>query len=245
MRKHKKTIIFSIVAVVVLTGGLVGGILATDQVFADDGNPGKGRRGALLTRTAQILGVDQTDLENAFKQANKELRTEALEAKLQEFVSSGKITQAQADEFMDWINLRPDVPANNPRILQKLVDEGKLTQQQLDDFNAWLEDKPDIPELDEAFKQDRMERREAALDTWLQKLIDNDKITPEQADEFTQWLDARPDLPSMNPKVLKALLDEGQITQEQFDEYKEWLQAKPDIPLPKPKRPGGPRVPFK
>lgn len=241
---RRKIIIFSVVAAIVLVGGLVGGILSTDLVLADDENPGKGRRGALLSRAAQILGVDQADLENAFKQANKELRTEALEAKLQEFVSEGRITQAQADEFMGWINLRPDVPANNPHILQKLVDEGKLTQQQLDDFNTWLENKPDIPELDEAFKQDRMERREAALDIWLQKLIDSEKITPEQAGEFTQWLDARPDLPSMNPKVLKTLLDEGQITQEQFDEYTEWLQAKPDIPLPKPKRSGGPRVPF-
>jgi polyhydroxyalkanoate synthesis regulator phasin len=67
-------------------------------------------RDALLTRVADILGIDKQTLENAFKQAQSELRENALDTRLQQLVKQGSWTQQQADAYKAWIKARPDVP---------------------------------------------------------------------------------------------------------------------------------------
>ena len=67
-------------------------------------------RDALMTRVADILGIDKQDLENAFKQAQSEIRENALDTRLQELVKQGTWTQQQADAYKAWIKARPDVP---------------------------------------------------------------------------------------------------------------------------------------
>jgi competence protein ComGC len=71
-------------------------------------------RDAMLTRVANILGIDKQDLENAFKQAQRELRENAIDARLQELVKQGTWTQQQADAYKAWIKARPDVPPLRP-----------------------------------------------------------------------------------------------------------------------------------
>jgi hypothetical protein len=233
MHKSKKFILISVLVATVFIGGTIGAALSYDAVFAQDGPDGK--RGTLISRVAQILGIGQQDIEDAFKQAKHELRSEALDSKLQEFVAASKITQAQADEYETWIDSRPDgIPRVKPETLQKLVEEGKLTQAQVDEYKLWAESKPDIPELWNAFKEDKIEKREAALNNRLQKLIEAGKITQTQADEFKAWTEAKPDdIPVVRPQMLPKLVEEGKITQEQADEYTKWLESKPDIPMPK------------
>jgi hypothetical protein len=88
--------------------------------FAQDGtNPQQD----MQARVAKILGIDQTKLAAAFKQAQAELQAEML-AKL---VKEGKITQQQADQLKAWEAAKPD-PKTDP---QK--------------FEAWLKAKPDVP----------------------------------------------------------------------------------------------------
>ncbi len=233
MRKSKKFVLISVLVAVLFIGGTIGTTLSLNAAFAQDGHDGK--RGTLFSRVAQILGIGQQDLENAFQQAQRELRSEALDNNLQRYVDSGKITQAQADEYKAWIEAKPDgIPPVRPQMLNKLVEEGKITQAQADEYNAWLESKPDIPELADAFKEDRNEKREAAMDNWLNKLVDDGKITQAQADEFKAWTQARPDnIPPVGPKMLQKLVEEGKITQAQADEYTKWLESKPDVPMPR------------
>ena len=71
-------------------------------------------RDALLTRVADILGIDEGNLKNAFEQAQRELRENALDARLQELVKQGTWTQQQADAYKAWIKARPDVPPLRP-----------------------------------------------------------------------------------------------------------------------------------
>ncbi|MBM3154878.1 MAG: hypothetical protein FJ008_06030 [Chloroflexi bacterium] len=70
----------------------------------------KENRDALMTRVASILGIDKQKLIDAFEQAQGEMRGQALDAKLQELVRQGVLTQQQANAYKAWIQSRPDVP---------------------------------------------------------------------------------------------------------------------------------------
>lgn len=61
----------------------------------------------LIARVAAILGIDQTKLEDAFTQAQKEMRDEALTNYLDQLVKDGKITQEQADQYKSWLDQKP------------------------------------------------------------------------------------------------------------------------------------------
>ena len=143
MLKSKRFVIVSILVAVVLVAGVA---LTGNAVFAQDGPDGQGRKGALVTRVAEILGIDQQTIEDAFKQAQSELRQERMENWLQKLIDEGEITQEQADDFTAWLEDKPaDMPSVGPRMLDRLVEEGKITQEQADEYLEWLEARPDIP----------------------------------------------------------------------------------------------------
>ncbi len=138
MWKSKKNIVLAaILAIVVLLGATAG------VVVAQNGNSGKADPSkALFARVAQILGIDQQKLADAFKQARDEFiaknpRPQRPEIQNQDewltkLVKDGKLTQAQADQlkawwaakpanlkenaqqFKDWLKARPAVPLPKP-----------------------------------------------------------------------------------------------------------------------------------
>ncbi|MDP2744257.1 MAG: hypothetical protein Q8P00_04215 [Dehalococcoidia bacterium] len=104
-RRHK-LIIASVLAATVLLAGSVGGV-----VFAQTGGTGTTTSGkTLAARVATILGVDQKKVEDAFTQAQKDIRTEALDTYLKTQVDQGKLTQEQAAQYKSWWQSRPDLP---------------------------------------------------------------------------------------------------------------------------------------
>ncbi len=146
MWKTKKFIIAAVLIAVVLVATVTSVALAQDPA-------GTKPRQTMLTRVAQILGIDQTKLEAAFKQAFneqketfKQNRAAALDKGLQQLVKDGKITQPQADAFEAWLKAKPaDVPNIGIKGLEKLLKDGKITQKQFDAYKAWQDKKPDIP----------------------------------------------------------------------------------------------------
>ena len=175
---------------------------------------------ALMSQVAEILGIDQQDLENALKQAQTELREETLDARLQELITEGTLTQEQADEFKSWMETKPDVPMVPPGQLEEALEKGTITQEQIDQLKAWMESKPDIPGI---------------MPTMGERLVEEDIITQQQADEYKTWMESRPaDIPNVGPRQLKKLLDNGEITQEQMDAFKAWMEARPDMPKIRP-----------
>lgn len=157
------------------------------------------RQGALIARVAEILGIDQQELENALKQAQTESREETLDARLQELIAEGTLTQEQANEFKTWMEAKPDVPMVPPRQLEEALEKGVITQEQVDQLKAWMESKPDIPGI---------------VPTMGERLVEEDIITQQQADEYKAWMESRPaDIPNVGPRQLKQLLDEGKLTQ--------------------------------
>jgi polyhydroxyalkanoate synthesis regulator phasin len=215
--KIARLILSSLLAVTMVIG-------TAGTALADDGQNSQGNQDGLLARVAQILNIDLQKLKDAFKQAVTELRAEKQNTELQNLVTSGKLTQDQADQLKAWFDSRPDIPGVGPRNIDQMLKDGKITQEQYDAYQAWQAAKPDVP----------LPVRQEGLDTGLQKLVENGKLTQEQADQLKAWFDSRPDIPGVNPRNLDQMLKDGKITQQQYDAFKTWIEAKPDIQLPEP-----------
>ena len=63
---------------------------------------------AFAARVADILGLDETTVQDAIDQAKAEMQEEALQAKLDRLVENGHMTQEQADEYKTWIESKPE-----------------------------------------------------------------------------------------------------------------------------------------
>ena len=115
-------------------------------------------RSEITDRVAAILGVDSAELGSAFEQARDEVRTEKMDARLDQAVADGTITQEEADEIRAWMDSRPDVlddlkdqhgprgqkdPAAIEERLATLVEEGTITQAEADAVLEWSEDRPE------------------------------------------------------------------------------------------------------
>ncbi len=88
-----------------LVGALVLGTVG-GMVLAQEAGSGTGK--TFAGRVAAILGLDEAKVRGAMDQAAREMQDEGLKAKLDRMVSAGKITQAQADDYLKWYQSRPD-----------------------------------------------------------------------------------------------------------------------------------------
>jgi polyhydroxyalkanoate synthesis regulator phasin len=106
------------------TGGHMAGrpIAAADDSVGDteDQTAPSDRYQALLDRACAIyeektgVAVDSEQLRDALDQAQGELQEEALETRLQKLVDEGKITQEEADQYLEWWQSRPDIEVPLP-----------------------------------------------------------------------------------------------------------------------------------
>jgi DNA-binding HxlR family transcriptional regulator len=222
MRKIQKFILAIVLVAIMLISSAPAIALAQE-----DGTPE--RRGALISQVADILGIDQQELENALKQAQMELREETLDTRLQELIADGTLTQEQANELESWINARPDVPNIPPRQLKKALENGTITQEQIDQLKAWLKSRPDIPKIQPEPRKERLENiqeRRDALTTRVAEILGISKADLENAFKQAQSgfreqaLDTR----------LQELVNQGAWTQQQADAFKAWIEARPDVP---------------
>ena len=110
----------------------------------------------LSSRVAAILGLDETVVDAAIKQARAELRDEAVQAKLTAYeeklavmVEKGELTQEQADQKLEAIQselndgapLKKKAASKYEAIEEKLaamVEKGELTQEQADAKLEWI-----------------------------------------------------------------------------------------------------------
>ena len=102
-KNKKRLIIITAVLVLVIVATTAGIALAQTPPSDTPGN-------TIFARVSQILGIDQQKLEDAFSQAQREIRDENLDAYLQKMVDEGKMTPAQAGEYNTWWQSRPDTP---------------------------------------------------------------------------------------------------------------------------------------
>ncbi|MBL7124961.1 MAG: hypothetical protein ISS51_02560 [Dehalococcoidales bacterium] len=107
MSKRVKIIVSVVLTILLLTVGITATAMAQEEEPTT--TPEAGAKGLLLARVAEILGIPQEDLANAFKQAQQEVREEALSRRLDKAVEEGRITQEEADAIKEWWEQKPDV----------------------------------------------------------------------------------------------------------------------------------------
>jgi len=131
MWRSKKFIIITVLAAVVLVGGISGVVLAQTE-NGDDSQP-PAQHAALLDKVCEIYeentgtAINAEELQKAFAQAQSEMMEEALENRLQNLVEQGQLTQEEADQYKAWWQVRPDM---------------EQFRQQLEE---WQQARPDIP----------------------------------------------------------------------------------------------------
>ena len=114
MWRRKKFVILGLLAAVLIAGASIGGIaLAQGDDTEDDSQPASVTN-TLWDKVATILqddGVNVTSeqLKNAFKEAQGQIQTEALQNRLNKLVAEDKITQEEADDYLKWFESRPDI----------------------------------------------------------------------------------------------------------------------------------------
>jgi hypothetical protein len=115
MRRSKKFIIITVTVAAVLAGCL-GGVVFANPENGDNSQP-ESKCGALLDRVCEIyqentgVAIDPQHLKDAFAQAQDETELNALESRLQSLVDQGKITQEEADQYLEWWKSKPNVPS--------------------------------------------------------------------------------------------------------------------------------------
>lgn len=110
---RSKKFIFGLLATVLLVSASIGGV-ALAQENEEDSQP-EAPINTLWDKVATILqddGVNVTSeqLKDAFRQAQGQIQNEALKTWLQSLVEEGRITQQQADDYLKWIEAKPDTP---------------------------------------------------------------------------------------------------------------------------------------
>ncbi len=77
-------------------------------VFAQGNEEGDSNASKLAIKVAEILGLNAVEVDDAIKQARRELRDETVQNNLNALVEEGRLTQEQADEYLDWIQSKPE-----------------------------------------------------------------------------------------------------------------------------------------
>ena len=157
MWRSKKFIIVAVLAVVLLAGSIGGIALAADN--GDDSQP-NAKCGALLDKVGEIYNanpdrpgdIDCALLKAAFAQATSEMRPkvmqdrpkmglEAMQDWLQNLAQQGKITEEQANEYLERWQSRP----NTEQFEQQLKDWQQARPAIPPELKEWQEVRPELP----------------------------------------------------------------------------------------------------
>ena len=113
MWKSKKVVLMTLLAIAVIAGSAIG-IAAAQEDGTGDDNPFETRYGALMDKVCGIyqentgVAIDAEQLKNAFAQAQGVMAEEAMQNRIQGLVDEGKMTQGEADEYLQWWQAMPD-----------------------------------------------------------------------------------------------------------------------------------------
>ncbi len=113
--KKLKIIIPAAIAVVAVA------VMSFSVALAQENENGDSNASKLAAKVAEILGLDTSEVDEAIKQARRELEDEAVQNNLNALVEKGGLTQAQADEYLDWIQSKPEnIPAIGKQFSEKM-----------------------------------------------------------------------------------------------------------------------------
>jgi len=113
--KNKKVVLLAALAIAAIIGSVAAGVTLAQSGSGNE-TQANTQYEALLNKVATIyqqntgVTIDPQQLGTAFTQAQTEMQNEALQTWLQNLVTQGKITQAQADQYLQWWQSKPNTP---------------------------------------------------------------------------------------------------------------------------------------
>lgn len=112
--KNKKALIITLASVAAIIGITSGSVLAQGE---NEDPPQAGeQQEAVLERICEIyeantgVAIDPEELQNACAEAREEIMEEAMADRLANMVENGIMTQEEADQYLEWLEARPDMP---------------------------------------------------------------------------------------------------------------------------------------
>ena len=95
--------ILATVVIGVLALGVLGSTVLAQETDAD-----RGKRSGLLGRVAEILGIGEQELADAFGQAKTEIREGRQDDFIEGLVENGRLTEEDSIELLEWFDSRPE-----------------------------------------------------------------------------------------------------------------------------------------
>lgn len=223
MSKKMKVLIAVLVAIITLTVSGTVAVLAQDDEESeldeeelieelDEIAPGLKvfastvESDGLLSRVAEILGIPDDELSEAFAQAKQEMMAESCEKAFYEFldraVKEGLVTEEEAKEIKEWWEQKPD--ALNWNLLRKAFCMMRPHPQPLAN-NGWM----DFNEIKRNIQERLKEFRKPELRTeMLEEAIEEGLIDEEAAADIKAWAGNKPatlNQLSPKPRIMKAV----------------------------------------
>ena len=190
---RRRWIVVSFLAAVVALG-IGGGSVLAQSADPDGSSPIRG----LVSWVAEILGIEETKVQEAFDRAASEMKEEAVQAKLDAMEESAKITPEQREEWEEWMESMPDGafrgykgPGFKAFRFKSggTQHRGGMSEEQREEWQEWIESKPEGPfqgSRGPGFKAFRFK----SGGTW-----PHDGMTEEQREEWQEWIESKPEGP--------------------------------------------------
>jgi hypothetical protein len=102
------------VSVALLLVGITGGAVLAQNNDSNTQTPPQGED--LLAKVVTIyqqktgVAIDEAQLQASFQQAEQEIQQAREQTMIQNLVTQGKLTQDQADQYLNWLKSKPEMP---------------------------------------------------------------------------------------------------------------------------------------
>ena len=93
-----------------VTGILAAGLTGASVLAHNEDGETESPKDAVAAKVAETLGLDQQTVKDALQEAIQEVRSDRLQHRLDHMVEAGRLTQEQADAYLEWYEARPDGP---------------------------------------------------------------------------------------------------------------------------------------
>ena len=103
LKKNGK-LLLGLFTVGLLALAITGGAIWAQEGDTQDDGAGKSK----AARVAEILGLGEEEVQDAFKQAGKEMRDDRFQARMDRLVANGQMTEDEAAEAVEWFQSRPE-----------------------------------------------------------------------------------------------------------------------------------------
>ena len=100
----KRKLLLGLAAVAIMVSGVAAGLSWTQVAHAQEDTTAK----SFAARLAIILGLEEDVVQDAFKEARKDIQGERFQTRMDRLVESERITQDEADAAIEWFNGRPE-----------------------------------------------------------------------------------------------------------------------------------------